>query len=85
MWSHGLMRGKEAHFFYTLDSPALVAFVDPGWLSNYFTVFQYCGFSAVRRHDLARLKLTTQDRRERWLATVQKRAARIATHLVSKR
>lgn len=82
---HGLMRGKEAHFFYTLDSPALVAFMDPRWLSNYFTVFRYCGFSAVRRHDLARLKLTTQDRRERWLATVQKRAVRIATRLVSKR
>ncbi len=77
----GLMRGKQAHFFYTLDSPALVAFVDPGWLSNYFTVFRYCGFSAVRRHYLARLKLTTLAQRERWLVTVKDRAARIARRL----
>jgi NAD(P)H dehydrogenase (quinone) len=81
VFPHGLMRGKEAHFFYTLDSPALVALVDPGWFSNYFTVFRYCGFSAVRRHYLARLKLTTLAQRERWLVTVQDRATRIAKRL----
>jgi hypothetical protein len=37
-----------------------VAWIDPGWLSNYFTVFRYCGFGPVRRHYLARLKLTTR-------------------------
>ncbi len=77
----GLMRGKEAHFFYTLDSPALVALVDPGWLSNYFTVFRYCGFSAVRRHYLARLKLTTAEQRERWLVQVRERAEALASRL----
>ncbi|MFT3706028.1 MAG: NAD(P)H-dependent oxidoreductase [Archangium sp.] len=71
----GLMRGKRAHFFYTLDSPALVSFVDPGWWSNYFTVFKYCGFSQVKRHYLARLKLTTPEQRTAWLSEVQERAA----------
>ncbi len=77
----GLMGGKEAHFFYTLDSPAIVAWVDPGWLSNYFTVFRYCGFSSVRRYYLARLKLTTPDERTRWLGTARRDATRIAERL----
>lgn len=73
----GLMRGKSAHFFYTLDSPALVAFLDPGWFSNYFTVFRYCGFGPVSRHYLSRLKRTTPEQRTRWLARVRERAAEI--------
>lgn len=77
----GLMRGKQAHFFYTLDSPALVALVDPGWLSNYFTVFRYCGFSVVRRYYLARLKLTTPAGRARWLASVRASSERIGRAL----
>ncbi|MBX7195125.1 MAG: NAD(P)H-dependent oxidoreductase [Sandaracinaceae bacterium] len=75
---NGLMRGKSAHFFYTLDSPALVAWLDPGWWSTYFTVFRYCGFDRVRRHYLARLKLTTPEARARWLEEVRRRAAAIA-------
>lgn len=74
----GLMRGRAAHFFYTLDSPSLVAWLDPGWFSNLFTVFRYCGFSPVQRHYLARLKLTTPARREAWLAEVRRRAEAIA-------
>lgn len=74
VFPEGLMRGHAAHFFYTLDSPALVAWLDPGWLSNVFTVFRYCGFSPVKRHYLARLKLTTQAQREEWLAEVKERA-----------
>ncbi|MBL9023116.1 MAG: NAD(P)H-dependent oxidoreductase [Myxococcales bacterium] len=74
----GLMRGKEAHFFYTLDSPALIAWLDPGWWSNYFTVFKYCGFSTVRRNYLARLKLTSPETRAAWLREVTRRARRIA-------
>lgn len=74
----GLMRGKAAHFFYTLDSPALVALLDPGWLSNYFSVFRYCGFGPVKRHYLARLKLTTREERERWLSEVSERAEDLA-------
>ncbi len=77
----GLMRGKEAHCFYTLDSPWWVALADPGWFSNEFTLFRYCGFGVVRRHYLARLKLTTHDERARWLAEVRSRAARIAAGL----
>lgn len=73
----GLMRGRAAHFFYTLDSPALVAWLDPGWWSNVFTVFRYCGFSPVRRHYLARLKLTTAAQREAWLAEVRERGEAI--------
>ena len=56
-----------------MDSPRLVAFLDPGWLSIYFTVFKYCGFRRVRRHYLARLKLKTQEQREEWLRTVEQR------------
>lgn len=79
----GLMRGKDAHFFYTLDSPALVAWLDPGWWSNFFTVFKYCGFRRVQRHYLARLKLTSQPQREAWLAEVQRRARALAARLGS--
>lgn len=78
VFPEGLMRGKEAHFFYTLDSPAIVAWLDPGWWSNYFTVFKYCGFRAVRRHYLARLKLTSTEERAAWLDEVERRARRIA-------
>ncbi len=77
----GLMRGKDAHFFYTLDSPWLVAWLDPGWWSTYFTVFKYCGFRSVRRHYLWRLKLTSQARREAWLAEVQRRARRLSAEV----
>lgn len=84
VFPHGLMRGKDAHFFYTLDSPWIVAWLDPGWFSNLFTVFRYCGFRAVRRHYLARLKLRTDAERARWLATVRARASRIATGLASR-
>ncbi|MBX3272593.1 MAG: NAD(P)H-dependent oxidoreductase [Sandaracinaceae bacterium] len=85
VFPHGLMRGREAHFFYTLDSPALVAFVDPGWLSNYFTVFRYCGFGPVRRYYLARLKRTTPEQRERWLARVSEHARAIGARLTRRR
>ena len=78
---NGLMRGKEAHFFYTLDSPAIVAWIDPGWLSNYVSVFRYCGFGPVRRHYLARLKLTTHAQRAQWLARVEIHARAIADGL----
>lgn len=73
----GLARGKSAHFFYTLDSPWWVALLDPGWFSNLFTVFRYCGFAPVRRHYLARLKLTTDAQRAAWLEKVKAIAARI--------
>lgn len=81
VFPRGLMRGKAAHFFYTLDSPRLVAFVDPGWWSTYFTVFRYCGFGPIRRHYLPRLKLATPPARARWLASVRTRAAALATRL----
>ena len=81
VFPQGLMRGKEAHFFYTLDSPPIVALVDPGWLSNYFTVFRYCGFGPVRRYYLSRLKLTTPEVRARWLARVEVYAGAIAARL----
>lgn len=81
----GLMRGKEAHFFYTLDSPWLVALVDPGWLSIYFTTFWYCGFGPIRRYYLSRLKLTTEEERKRWLGRVRAYALRIGTRLAGRR
>lgn len=84
VFPRGLMAGKEAHFFYTLDSPALVALVDPGWLSSYFTVFRYCGFGPVRRHYLARLKLTTAGERERWLVEARARAESFARRLAAR-
>jgi hypothetical protein len=81
VFPHGLMRDKEAHFFYTLDSPWLVALLDPGWFSNLLTVFWYCGFRRVRRYYLARLKLRTDEQRARWLVTVREHAGRIAERL----
>lgn len=73
----GLMGGKDAHFFYTLDSPGLVAWLDPGWLSMYLTIFRYCGFRRIRRHYLARSKLATPERRAGWLEEVRRRARRL--------
>jgi NAD(P)H dehydrogenase (quinone) len=73
----GLLRDKEAHFFYTLDAPALVALLDPGWLSSYLAIFRYCGFRVIRRSYLARLKLTSQAERERWLEHVRRTARAI--------
>jgi len=81
LFPEGLMRDKEAHFFYTLDSPWWVALVDPGWLSAYFTVFRYCGFRAIRRHYLAGLKRTSSAERERWLEEVERRSASLGARL----
>ena len=81
VFPRGLMRGKPAWCFYTLDSPWLVALLDPGWFGTYFTVLRYCGFGPVRRYYLPRLKLTTAERRARWLATVRARAAALAARL----
>ena len=75
---HGLMRGRGAYFFYTLDSRRLVAWLDPGWLGAYLSVFRYCGFRPVRRHYLARLKLATAEQRAAWLVKVRARAAAVA-------
>lgn len=77
----GLMRGREAHFFYTLDSPWWVALIDPGWFSARFTVFQYCGFGPVHRYYLSRLKLTSREERERWLLDAKDHAERIGRKL----
>lgn len=79
----GLMKDKEAHFFYTLDSPALVSLLDPGWFSNYFTVFNYCGFKKVHRHYLSRLKLTTQEQRTQWLLDVKNKAYDLGKRLTA--
>ena len=73
----GLMRGKAADVFYTLDSPWWFALLDPGWFSNLITVFRYCGFGPVRRHYLARLKLTSDAQRVAWLGKVRAIAAGI--------
>ena len=81
IFPNGLMRGRGAHFFYTLDTPALLAWIDPGWFSNLFTVFRYCGFGPVRRHYLARLKLTSAQQRAAWLTRVQARAARLGNEV----
>ncbi|MFO0550769.1 MAG: NAD(P)H-dependent oxidoreductase [Polyangiaceae bacterium] len=81
----GLMKGRAAYFFYTLDSPELVALLDPGWLSNVVSVFRYCGFSVVKRHYLARLKLRSQAERERWLRDVEERATELGASLGRKR
>ena len=77
----GLMRGKPAYFFYTLDSPRVVAWLDPGWFGAYVSVFRYCGFGPVRRYYLARLKLTTPEARARWLTKVRDRAAALGGQL----
>ncbi len=77
VFPNGLMKGKDAHFFYTLDSPLIVAMLDPGWFSNYFTVFKYCGFQQVRRYYLSRLKLTDEQQRTEWLAKVSANAKKI--------
>lgn len=79
VFPQGLMRDKDAHLFYTLDSPWLVAWLDPGFWSSYFTVLKYCGFRTVQRHYLARLKLTTPAQRAAWLRDVERRARRAAT------
>jgi NAD(P)H dehydrogenase (quinone) len=77
----GLMRGKEAHFFYTLDAPWWVGMVDPVWFGSVLAIFWYCGFRRVRRHYLARLKRKTDAERAAWLGEVRVRAARLASRL----
>ncbi len=73
----GLMKGKSAHFFYTLDTPWLFAKLDPGWWSLYFSVLRYCGFSKIRRHYRHRLKTTTPEQRQAWLDEVRRRGRQL--------
>lgn len=81
VFPRGLMRGKEAHFFYTLDAPWWVAVFDLVWFGSLLAIFRYCGFARVHRHYLARLKLRSAAERTAWLATVRDRAERLATRL----
>lgn len=81
VFPRGLLRDKQLHCFYTLDSPWWVALVDPGWFSSLFSVFSYCGFASVRRHYLARLKRTSEAERAAWLAHVRDEATILATGL----
>jgi NAD(P)H dehydrogenase (quinone) len=74
----GLLRDKEAHLFYTLDAPRLVAWLDLGYASAYATIFKYCGFRLVRRHYLAGLKHTTHAQRVAWLREVEQRGRALA-------
>lgn len=80
-----LMRGRPAHFFYTLDAPPWVAWLDPGWLSNLFWVFRYCGFGPVRRHYLSSLKRRDAAQRGRWLDEAQRRAEAMGRTLSTRR
>lgn len=77
----GLMRGKEAHAFYTLDAPGWVAAFDLVWFGSVLAIFRYCGFDRVERHYLARLKRRTEGERAAWLVTVRERAERLAARL----
>jgi NAD(P)H dehydrogenase (quinone) len=77
----GLMKEKEVHCFYTLDSPWWVAFFDPAWYGLYLSVFWYCGFSRTQRHYLAQLKRRTDAERAAWLTNVRDRARRLTKRL----
>jgi NAD(P)H dehydrogenase (quinone) len=77
IFPRGLMRDHELHAFYTLDTPWLLPWLDPGWWSLYFSVFQYCGFRKIRRYVLPRLKAKTAEQREAWLAEVRRHGVRL--------
>jgi NAD(P)H dehydrogenase (quinone) len=81
----GLMKAKGAHFFYTLDAPALVARFDPSWLAIVAAIFWYCGFGTITRSYLPLLKRTTPAQRAEWLVTVERRARTIAHKLRKRR
>jgi NAD(P)H dehydrogenase (quinone) len=66
----GLMKGKQVSFFCTMDSPWIVSLLDPGWFSLKYAVFNYCGFSKIRRYCFSGLKRRTSLERENWLKKV---------------
>ena len=66
----GLMKGKQVSFFCTMDSPWLVSILDPGWFSMKYAIFNYCGFSKIKRYCLSGLKRKTNLQREAWLKKV---------------
>lgn len=71
IFPQGLMEGKKAFFIYSLDSPFLVALIDPGWYAIKYTIFKYCGFSEVKRLYIYGLKRRSAVERNKWLQKVK--------------
>lgn len=63
----GLMGEKRITCFYTLDAPALVALLDPGWFAAKLGIFRYCGFKHVRRFYQSGVKHLDEHKRRKWI------------------
>jgi len=70
----GLLRGKKVWCVYTLDAPAFVSWLDPGWLSIKYSIFWYCGVHNVKRFYIPRVKRTSLEQRRSWLDFIYRKA-----------
>ncbi|MHB1629613.1 MAG: NAD(P)H-dependent oxidoreductase [Bacilli bacterium] len=69
----GLLRGKSAWVFYTIDSPGWYAALfrrSAEWVAVGGATLKFCGLRPVKRFVFAGVKQSTENRREKWLAHV---------------
>jgi NAD(P)H dehydrogenase (quinone) len=69
----GLLRGKSAWVFYTMDSPQWYARVfrrNAEWIAIRDATLKFCGVRPVRRFVFAGVKRSSERRREKWLNRV---------------
>ncbi len=69
----GLLRGKSAWVFYTMDSPRWFVRVfrqNAEWIAIRDATLKFCGVRPVRRFVFAEVKRSAERRREQWLNRV---------------
>jgi NAD(P)H dehydrogenase (quinone) len=69
----GLLRGKSAWVFYTIDSPWWYARFfrrSAEWIAVGVATLKFCGLRPVKRFMFAGVKRTTESRRRKWLQYV---------------
>lgn len=79
-WWDKLLRGRSADLIVTMDTPAWYyrwIYSMPGHHQMKKTILEYCGIAPVRVTSLAPVRYATEERRKRWLAKVDRLAARL--------
>ncbi|WAH39346.1 NAD(P)H-dependent oxidoreductase [Alicyclobacillus dauci] len=69
----GLLKGKSAWVFYTIDSPrwyAAIFRLSADWIVVRDATLKFCGVKPVKRFMFANVKRSCTGRREKWLDTV---------------
>jgi putative NADPH-quinone reductase len=78
IWWDKLLTGRSGRIIYTLDTPRLFWWLSgrPSYMALKYITLGYCGVSPIRGTALGIVRLSTPERRARWLTEVERLGAR---------